>query len=258
VTRAQSGEDWCDDNRRSDPGSAQQRAVVQHHLSGPRAADFAVGGCLGEPQPGPPLYPNLVTLSPGEVDSQLGFIRELRSSLGTGGWAVKDSFNALDLGSESFEPLFDAVWVHRGGEEVVGSAPALVASRVESQEGLLAWEAAWGDGDDAGLSRAVRVFPAVLLEDADVAFLAVTDGHGLVGGVIANRAAGAVGVTNMFCRRGPERNLAAACMSAASAWWPGLPLVAYASGGELADLRSLGFRDLGELRVWRFMDTGGR
>jgi len=209
--------------------------------------------------PVPPLYPNLVTLFPERVDLQLGRVSELRSSLGQGGWAVKDSFNALNLASEGFEALFDAMWVHGAvGEEVVASDPALVVSRVESRERLLAWEAAWRSSDGAAPSRSVRVFPAVLLEDADVALLAVTDGHDLVGGVIANRAAEAVGITNMFCRRGPERHVAAVCMSAASALWPGLPVVAYASGGELAALRSLGLRDAGELRVWRYMEADGR
>jgi hypothetical protein len=63
--------------------------------------------------PAPPLYPNLVTLSPEDVDSQMGRVTELRSSLGNRGWAVKDSFNNLDLVAEGFQPMFDAVWVHR-------------------------------------------------------------------------------------------------------------------------------------------------
>ena len=208
--------------------------------------------------PVPPLYPNVVTLFPEGAGVQLCRVRGLRSSLGKRGWAVKDSFSALDLAPEGFEALFDAVWVHGAvGVDVVASGPELVVSKVESREGLLAWEAAWRSGVGAAPSGSGRVFPPVLLKDADVAFLAVTNGPDLVGGVIANRAAEAVGVTNLFCRRGPEWHVAAVCVSAASALWPGLPVVAYASGGELATLRRLGLRDAGELGVWRNMDAGG-
>jgi hypothetical protein len=45
------------------------------------------------------------------------------------------------------------------------------------------------------------------------------------------------------------------CISAASALWPGLPLVAYGSGKELTALHSLGLRDVGKLRVWRYLET---
>jgi len=89
--------------------------------------------------PVPPLYPNLVTLSLGSVDRQPGRVSELRSSLGDRGWAVKDSFSALDRAPEGFETLFDAEWVClAAGDEVVPSDPALVVSRVRSRERLLA------------------------------------------------------------------------------------------------------------------------
>ena len=208
--------------------------------------------------PAPPLYPNLVTLSPGGVDAQLGRVRELGSSVGKRGWAVKDSFNSLDLASEGFEVLFDAMWVHGDVEvDVVSSGLELAASRVASREGLVAWEAGWRGDEGAALGGSLGIFPPLLLKDARVAFVAVSDGHDLVGGVIANRAAGVVGVTNMFCRRGPERHVAAVCMAEVSALWPGLPVVGYASGEELATLRSLGLKDAGEVRVWSLMDTSG-
>ena len=56
----------------------------------------------------PRFYPNAVTLTPGEkaVEEQLEAIRILAKSNPPGRWAVKDSFNSLDLGRQGFDLLF--------------------------------------------------------------------------------------------------------------------------------------------------------
>lgn len=68
-------------------------------------------------------------------------------------------------------------------------------------------------------------------------------------GAVASRRVGAVGLSNLFARtaRGDAR---VECLAAAAAAFPGLPLVAWESGGDLAEARAVGFAQIGPLRVW--------
>src|SRR5438874_11943324 len=60
-----------------------------------------------------PLYPNIVTIAPPEkAEPQLARIAELCVALPTG-FAVKDSFAALDLVPLGFSVLFEAHWIWR-------------------------------------------------------------------------------------------------------------------------------------------------
>jgi hypothetical protein len=59
-----------------------------------------------------------------------------------------------------------------------------------------------------------------------------------------------VGLSNIF---GPAEGAAqvwAGCVAAASDAFPGLPLVGYEHGRELAVAQALGFEILGPLRIW--------
>src|SRR4051812_11656702 len=78
----------------------------------------------------PPFYPNLVTLDP-EVDA-----RTLLDDLPRGaaqGWGLKDSFARLDLTSDGFVPVFEAVWIARTTR---GPAADGAVTRVTTPEGL--------------------------------------------------------------------------------------------------------------------------
>ena len=75
----------------------------------------------------------------------------------------------------------------------------------------------------------------------------------IVGGGIINGGAEVVGLSNLFGSAVDMvwRNLAAM----AGEIFPGLPLVGYESGQELAAAKLAGFETVGSLRVWRLRAT---
>lgn len=178
--------------------------------------------------PAPPLYPNLVTLSP-DVEPVMAAIDALSRALPPVAWAVKDSFAVLPLDAAGFRLLFEAEWLVRS------AAPADMPhrwQRVASESDLTAWSE--------------TAFPSALLHRDDVAFLTRRNADGnITAGAVANLAAGVVGLTNVF-GIGAQRE----CLDAAMHVFPGVPLVGYESGDALAGARALGFASLGRLRVW--------
>ncbi len=203
--------------------------------------------------PVPPLYPNALTLAgPARSREQLQGIRELLVA-GIAGCAVKDSFHALDLAPLGFEILFEATWIFH---PPLGVGPALDAagahwSRIGCPADLAAWEGAWrgASGDPEGAGPAPLFRPA-LLDDPDIAVLAAYHDAAIVAGAVANRAAGAVGLSNLF---GPAEALDTVWASAVgivAAAFPGLPIVGYESADRLGPLKRVGFEVLAPLRVW--------
>ncbi|MEV7194462.1 hypothetical protein AB0N81_22020 [Streptomyces sp. NPDC093510] len=227
--------DWCD-------------AVCRSH-GVPGAVE---GGVWASPRRTPPLYPDAVTLSPAATpDDVLS-----RIDLSSPGASVKDSFGSLDLSAAGFEVLFEARWIHRpatepapraGGWEPVGSAGRLHA-----------WEAAWsGEGESEGLFR-----PS-LLDDGAV-FLAATSpaADRVTAGAVAYPGAGVVGISNLFAAaeaddadevgeaaEGPDAAWRC-CLAATDRLWPGVPVVGYEHGDDLAAALRQGFEPVGPLRVW--------
>lgn len=197
--------------------------------------------------PVPPLHPNLVTLAGTAEPTRAAraAVRALVRELPPAGWAVKDGFACLPLADDGFELLFEAEWIARAPRPAPPAPPGRWR-RIRSEPALAAWEAAWGES--AGRPR---IFLPALLGRADVAFLAGVDEAGTIAaGIVAHRAGGVVGISNLFARR-PEPEWRAACVAAAAAAFPGLPLVGYEAGSALAAARALGFAPLGPLRVWR-------
>jgi hypothetical protein len=96
------------------------------------------------------------------------------------------------------------------------------------------------------------VFLPPLLRRSDVAVLSAVNADGAVaGGVVAHRAGKAVGLTNFFARgEAEDEALRAEAVEAAAAAFPGLPLVAWEAGRDLAESRAHGFAPIGPLRVW--------
>jgi len=208
-------------------------------------------GCPGERTggywltraPTPPAYPNLVTLEPAAAPA-LEAVRELERARPSQPWAVKDSFSVLPLETAGFRLLFEAEWI---GRPVQLARPRAGGRwiRVRSETGLAAWEAAWGES-----ASQPRVFLPALLGRSEIAILAALDGAGAVAaGVVANRSGDAVGLSNFFAREERAARRAAGA-EAAQREFPGLPLVGYESGRDLAECRALGFLPLGPLRVW--------
>jgi hypothetical protein len=196
--------------------------------------------------PMPPLYPNLVTLTPAAAPT-LGAVRALRASLPASSWAVKDSYRRLALEPLGFRRLFDAEWLLRPASLAPPQAPSSGARwrSIRTEPALAAWEARWGES-----AGGARVFLPALLEAPEIAILAAFDGDELLSGVIANRHERTVGVTNFFAHGASGETLRGEGIRAAMDVFPGLAVVGYASGLELAALRALGFERAGPLRIW--------
>jgi len=199
----------------------------------------------------PPLYPNVVTLDRLHPDEHLEHIRAFMRAGVPGAWAVKDSFCTLDLAPLGFELLFEAEWIWRAAAPTnrTGDISDVSWSRIERAADLAAWEAASkaaSKEEDTG----ERVFLPALLRDADVAVIAAHRQREIIAGAIGNRAAGAVGLSNVFVPDDAALLYWAGCIAAVSDGFPRLPLVGYESGETFAVARTLGFEPVGRLRVW--------
>jgi hypothetical protein len=116
---------------------------------------------------------------------------------------------------------------------------------------LAAWERAWGgepanqiDPNQAGL------FLPALLTDENIAIIAAYQDQRIIAGAIANCSGAVVGVSNTFVPEGEGERFRAGCLAQVSHAFPGLPLVGYEAGRDLAEMQALGFEVLGPLRIW--------
>jgi len=202
----------------------------------------------------PLFYPNLVTLTAEGEAPQRDRVATLIARGPPLPWAVKDSFARLDLTALGFDCLFEASWIsfRSPGTASAPTDSSIRWRKIDSAAELVAWEKAWRRELPTG---SAAIFPPALLQDPDIAFLAGSRADAIVAGCVLNVAAGAVGLSNLF---GPEEMRASvwvACRDQARARAPGLPVVGYEQGEDLAYALAAGFRELGPLRVWLW--TGG-
>ncbi len=204
--------------------------------------------------PVPRFYSNVVTLADQRHAAvQMACIQDLLDSSLLAKWSVKDSFRALDLAALDFQVFFEATWLWRAPS---ATAPRSVHTTtrwtwVRSAAELEQWEAAWS-GDAANRSSApqTRLFVPALLAEPDVVFIAGYQAEVIVAGAIANRTDDVVGLSNVFV---PLRNTSdywAGCIASAQKRFPGLPLVGYERGSDLAVAQAAGFERVQDLRVW--------
>lgn len=201
----------------------------------------------------PPFYPNAITLAgPARSADQLQGIADLLAAGIAGGCAVKDSFCALDLAPIGFELLFEATWVLRpdANFRVDPGVATGHGRRVTYPADLARWEKAWGGAPGNGGGGSLPWFRPALLADADIAFFACSRGDEIIGGAIANRAAGVIGLSNVFAAAGDLDAVWSMAVAHAEAAFPGLPVVGYEDTGSIAGLRKFGFEPLAPLRVW--------
>jgi hypothetical protein len=170
----------------------------------------------------PPYYPDAVTLRPSA--SAAALLARIDAGAGC---SIKDSFATLHL--LGFEVILEASWVYRPAGPARGAEWDTV---IESE--LPEWERAWGE--PLGL-----FVPALL---AQARFLAARSGGRIVAGAILNRSGDVVGISNVF---GGDW---AGAVATAARLYPGLALVGYAAGDDLAAARREGFDVIGPLRVW--------
>jgi hypothetical protein len=203
----------------------------------------------------PPFYPNAVTLSAARGSAaQLERIRDLVQMGLPGHWAVKDSFSALDLGPLGFETLFEAAWLYRSASlprPEGGDIAEVHWARVSRASELAQWETAWrGAPVTEGHTEQASVFLPSLLTDRSVVLIAAYKDQRIVAGAIANRTGDVIGLSNLFVPERDPEPFRAGCVAAVIEAFPALPIVGYETGQELAAARTLGFEELGPLRVW--------
>ena len=204
--------------------------------------------------PVPRFYSNAVTLSDQrDVTTQLAHIQDLIVTGLPGSWSVKDSFCSLDLAELGFQLLFEATWLWRTPSPTVPHS-ANTRTRwtwVRSALELTQWETAWsGDPANSSSTRQPRLFVPALLADQSIAFIAAYQDEEIVAGAIANRTDDVVGLSNVFVPSADSALFWAGCIATVHDRFPGLPLVGYERGPELAMAQAVGFERVQDLRVW--------
>jgi hypothetical protein len=193
-----------------------------------------------------PFYPNAITLSPDATAADTRAARDPDRA-----YAVKDSFARLDLAPEGLAPLFDAHWIAWDpAPEGSPSEDGLSWKTVEDAAQLARWNTAWAAGGDV-----TGLFRPELLADPGCAFLGFYRDGVLAGGAIAYTAARVTGISNMFTSGSPggelwHQLLWRGAVRTVAALRPGLPVVGYEHGEDLAAAREAGGRVIGPLRVW--------
>jgi hypothetical protein len=202
----------------------------------------------------PLFYPNAMTLlAEMGVSAQLAAIRDLMVEGPPGGWGVKDSFCTLDLALLGFRVLFEAQWIYRTAlqPEPETSIPGVHWARITETAELARWEAAWrGEPANKLGTDQTSIFLPSLLADETIAFIAAYRQGQIVAGAIANRTGEVVGLSNLFVPGEAKTMFWAGCVAGVMVAFPGLPVVGYERGDDLAIAQTLGFESLGPLRVW--------
>lgn len=178
-------------------------------------------------EPVPRFYPNMVTLAHDEaaITEQRSTVEILRASNLPGRWAVKDSFNALDLSRHGFEVLQEASWI-RSVMPIEGPSSDIVWQR--ETQGRAAWP----------------------YDDPNFAMFTGRRGFRVVAGGMLYRADGVVGLSNVVAEAADATAVWRSLILLASQTFPRLPLVGYESGNELAAALDAGFEIGDPLRIW--------
>ncbi|MCM2443496.1 hypothetical protein HGO34_27810 [Agrobacterium vitis] len=193
----------------------------------------------------PPYYSNMTTLNPDATEEQLVEIGRLTDRLGRRP-GLKDGFSKLELGDKGFQLLFSASWIWAEPHGISASAPQEWA-RIRDAAALDCWEHSW---KESGSPTDANVFTPALLSDPDMHIYGRSAGGGFDAGCIVNRSPEAVGISNIFSLTGTPQAFRDAVSLAAVAFSPDLPLVGYDSGAALDEMTKLGFKSVGQLRIW--------
>ncbi len=192
-------------------------------------------------EPVPRFYPNVVTLTTGEADiaEQRQTVRILLKSNLPGRWAVKDSFNTLDIARLGFDVLLEAHWI-RLADAKAGAVVEGVPRSTTLVSGL-SWERARPGGE---------AFPAALFSDSNFAMFSGSRNGAVVAGGTLYHSDGVVGISNVSADVDEAPAVWRDLSILAASTFPGVPLVGYESGDELKAARKAGF-ELGDpLRIW--------
>lgn len=200
----------------------------------------------------PPLYPNMVTTTGKDVANHLQTVKLLIEARPDFPHAVKDSFSKLNLEPLGFMQLFDAQWFSRPPEPV----PKNLLDNASKWESLatapelIAWERAWREAGEHQDILETPMFPAKLLSEPGVIFLAGKIAGSIIAGAIAYEASGVIGITNFFSKPSEATSQFAACLNRLHNTHPKATVVGYERESTLAEYSGLNLKPLGPLRVW--------
>ena len=187
--------------------------------------------------PMPPLYPNIVTLRSGAlIDDQIDSISpRLPSGLG-----IKDSYSDLALEGKGFAIALEAQWYRRlPNQDLMEKITSCFQLKtVQSPSDLSRWVAAWNEGHE--------VFNSSLLENTTIELVFVERDGKVVSGLATNQSGDSVGISNAF---GPLEDIVG-CVASVAANYPMKGIVGYDGETEVAALSEIGFKAIGNLRVW--------
>ena len=178
-------------------------------------------------EPVPRFYPNAVTLAPYEasVAEQRDTIDTLLKSNLPGRWAVKDSFNALDLSRQGFDVLLEASWIRN----------VMPAD---------------GPSSDIVWQRDTQGKASLPFDDPNFAMFTGRRGFSVVAGGMLYRADGVVGLSNVVADAADAVAVWRSLSLLATTVFPRMPLVGYESGSELQAALDAGFEIGDPLRIW--------
>jgi hypothetical protein len=179
----------------------------------------------------PRFYPNAVTLSAAEqdIDEQRQTVRILLKSHIPGRWAVKDSFQTLDIARLGFDVLFEANWIRKAHPRAAAATSGLT------------WERS---------SQPSADLPAGLFSDANFALFSGKRDGVVVAGATFYRTETVVGLSNVVAEAADEVAVWHDLAAIAGREFPGLPLVGYESDDDLEAARQAGFEIGDPLRIW--------
>lgn len=199
----------------------------------------------------PPYYSNMTTLDPEPTEEQLDEIDRLTEKLGRRP-GLKDGFSRLHLASRGYRILFLASWIWAQPQATSKDAPQNWM-RIHDIAALDDWEHRW---KESGSPTDANVFKPAILSDTEIHIYGRLAGNGFDAGCIVNRSPDAVGISNIFSLNGTPPAFTDAVSLAALAFSSDLPLVGYDSGAALEKMIGLGFKPVGNLRVWLPEDEG--
>lgn len=120
-------------------------------------------------------------------------------------------------------------------------------TRIRDAAALDRWEHSW---KKSGSPTDANVFTPALLADPDIHIYGRSAGDGFDAGCIVNRSPEAVGISNIFTLAGTPQVFQDAISLAAGAFSSDLPLVGYDRDEALDEMAKLGFKSVGQLRIW--------
>lgn len=156
---------------------------------------------------------------------QLSTIDILSQSNLPGRWAVKDSFNTLDLSRAGFEVLLDASWIR-------------CVMPVDGPPSGIDWQ------------RETQSQATLPFDDPKFVMFTGRRGFRIVAGGMLYCADGVVGLSNVVAEAADASAVWRSLILLASKTFPRLPLVGYESGDELAAALDAGFEIGDPLRIW--------